>query len=101
MAMSSELVPPRMSRESPHEVPICSTVLQRVMLNMIMTDNNEQATGRFGKGGEVLFDKICRHNGITHRLTQSASPTTTGKIERFHLALPVGSSVHALPRVST
>jgi hypothetical protein len=28
----------------------------------------------------VLFDKICRHNGITHRLTQPASPTTTGKI---------------------
>jgi hypothetical protein len=36
---------------------------------------------------EVLFDKICRHNGISHRLTQPASPTTTGKIERFHLTL--------------
>jgi hypothetical protein len=35
----------------------------------------------------VLFDKICRLNGITHRLTQPASPTTTGKIERFHLTL--------------
>jgi len=35
----------------------------------------------------VLFDKICRHNAITHRLTQPASPTTTGKIERFHLTL--------------
>ena len=34
-----------------------------------------------------MFDKICRHNGITHRLTQPASPTTTGKIERFHLTL--------------
>jgi hypothetical protein len=34
-----------------------------------------------------LFDKICRHNAITHRLTQPASPTTTGKIERFHLTL--------------
>ncbi len=53
----------------------------------ILTDNGKQFTGRFGKGGEVLFDKICRHNGITHRLTQPASPTTTGKIERFHLTL--------------
>ena len=53
----------------------------------VLTDNGKQFTDRFGKGGEVLFDKICRHNGITHRLTQPASPTTTGKIERFHLTL--------------
>jgi transposase InsO family protein len=53
----------------------------------ILTDNGKQFTDRFGKGGEVLFDKICRHNGITHRLTAPASPTTTGKIERFHLTL--------------
>ena len=53
----------------------------------ILTDNGKQFTGRFGRGGEVLFDKICRHNGITHRLTQPASPTMTGKIERFHLTL--------------
>jgi transposase InsO family protein len=53
----------------------------------ILTDNGKQFTARFGRGGEVLFDKICRHNGITHRLTQPASPTTTGKIERFHLTL--------------
>jgi hypothetical protein len=35
----------------------------------------------------VLFDKICRLNGIAHRLTAPASPTTTGKVERFHLTL--------------
>jgi hypothetical protein len=35
----------------------------------------------------VLFDRICRKNGITHRLTAPASPTTTGKIERFHQTL--------------
>ncbi len=52
-----------------------------------LTDNGKQFTDRFGQGGEVLFDKICRHNAITHRLTQPASPTTTGKIERFHLTL--------------
>ena len=42
---------------------------------------------RFGRGGEVLFDRICRDNGIVHRLTQPATPTTTGKIERFHQTL--------------
>jgi transposase InsO family protein len=53
----------------------------------ILTDNGKQFTDRFGKGGEVLFDKICRKNAITHRLTAPASPTTTGKIERFHQTL--------------
>ena len=53
----------------------------------ILTDNGKQFTDRFGKGGEVLFDKICRLNGIAHRLTAPASPTTTGKVERFHLTL--------------
>jgi hypothetical protein len=53
----------------------------------VLTDNGKQFTDRFGRGGEVLFDKICRRNGITHRLTQPRSPTTTGKIERFHLTL--------------
>jgi transposase InsO family protein len=53
----------------------------------ILTDNGKQFTDRFGSGGEVLFDKICRKNGITHRLTAPASPTTTGKVERFHQTL--------------
>jgi transposase InsO family protein len=53
----------------------------------VLTDNGKQFTDRFGQGGEVLFDRICRDNGITHRLTQPASPTTTGKIERWHGSL--------------
>ncbi|WP_330468558.1 IS481 family transposase [Micromonospora zamorensis] len=53
----------------------------------LLTDNGKQFTDRFGKGGEVLFDRICRENGIVHRLTQPASPTTTGKVERFHQTL--------------
>jgi hypothetical protein len=53
----------------------------------ILSDNGKQFTARFGRGGEVLFDKICRHNGIAHRLTQPSSPTTTGKVERFHQTL--------------
>jgi transposase InsO family protein len=53
----------------------------------VLTDNGKQFTDRFGRGGEVLFDKICRRNAIAHRLTQPRSPTTTGKIERFHQTL--------------
>jgi transposase InsO family protein len=53
----------------------------------VLTDNGKQFTDRFGKGGEVLFDRICRDNGIVHRLTRPRSPTTTGKIERFHGSL--------------
>src|SRR3954449_8819714 len=53
----------------------------------VLTDNGQQFTGRFSRGGEVLFDKICRRNGIAHRLTAPRSPTTTGKIERFHQTL--------------
>ena len=36
---------------------------------------------------EVLFDRICRENGIRHLLTAVRSPTTTGKVERFHRTL--------------
>jgi hypothetical protein len=53
----------------------------------ILTDNGKQFTDRFGKGGEMLSARICRDNGITYRLTQPRSPTTTGKIERFHGSL--------------
>jgi transposase InsO family protein len=54
----------------------------------ILTDNGKVFTGRFNKPPvEVLFDRVCRENGITHRLTQPRSPTTTGKIERFHRTL--------------
>ena len=56
----------------------------------VLTDNGKVFTGRFGRGGaEVLFDRICRENGIEHRLTAPRSPTTTGKIERFHRSLRV------------
>ncbi|MEQ6028375.1 IS481 family transposase, partial [Streptomyces salinarius] len=53
----------------------------------VLTDNGKQFTDRFGHGGEVMFDRICRENAIAHRLTQPASPTTTGKVERFHQTL--------------
>jgi Integrase core domain len=51
----------------------------------VLTDNGKVITGRFGaKDTEVLFDRICRENGIDHLLTAPRRPTTTGKIERFH-----------------
>jgi len=54
----------------------------------ILTDNGKVFTGRFGHPPvEVLFDRICRENGVEHLLTQPRSPTTTGKIERFHKTL--------------
>ena len=58
------------------------------MPGQILTDNGKVFTGRFNRPPvEVLFDRVCRENGIEHLLTQPRSPTTTGKIERFHRAL--------------
>ncbi|UVO12594.1 IS481 family transposase [Mycobacterium sp. SVM_VP21] len=54
----------------------------------ILTDNGKVFTGRFNHPPvEVLFDAICRQHGIEHLLTAPRSPTTTGKIERFHRSL--------------
>ncbi len=55
----------------------------------VLTDNGKQFTGRFTKPrpAEVLFERVCRENGITAKLTKPYSPTTTGKIERWHQTL--------------
>jgi hypothetical protein len=55
----------------------------------VLTDNGKQFTGRFTKPrpAEVLFERVCRENGITARLTRPRTPTTTGKIERWHQTL--------------
>ena len=54
----------------------------------VLTDNGKVFTGRFAQPPvEVLFDRICRENGIDHILTLPRKPTTTGKIERFHRTL--------------
>jgi transposase InsO family protein len=51
----------------------------------VLTDNGKVFTGRYAsRPMEVLFDRICRENGVRHLLTAPRSPTTTGKIERFH-----------------
>jgi transposase InsO family protein len=55
----------------------------------VLSDNGKQFTGRFTRPrpSEVLFERICRENGITTRLTRPRTPTTTGKIERWHKTL--------------
>jgi transposase InsO family protein len=54
----------------------------------VLTDNGKVFTGRFNRPPvEVLFDRVLRENGVEHLLTQPRSPTTTGKVERFHRAL--------------
>ncbi|HXA43758.1 MAG TPA: IS481 family transposase [Candidatus Solibacter sp.] len=51
----------------------------------VLTDNGKVFTGKYSVPPvEVLFDRICRENGVEHLLTKPRMPTTTGKIERFH-----------------
>jgi transposase InsO family protein len=72
--------------------PVCDALTAALTAygvpGQILTDNGKVFTGRYGRPPvEVLFDRICRENGITHLHTQPRSPTTTGKIERFHRAI--------------
>ena len=81
--VSAKLVPRATAR------PVCEALAEALrrygVPDQILTDNGKVFTGRFGPGkGEVLFDRICRENGIRHLLTAPRSPTTTGKVERFH-----------------
>jgi transposase InsO family protein len=71
--------------------PVCEALLAALrrhgVPDQILTDNGKVFTGRFGPAGssaEVLFDRICAENGIRHLLTAPRSPTTTGKVERWH-----------------
>ncbi|MFI6604865.1 IS481 family transposase, partial [Nonomuraea sp. NPDC050536] len=68
----------------------------------VLTDNGKQFTGRFGgpKAGEVLFERVCRENGIKLRHTAPRTPTTTGKIERFHQSVRRELLAEALPFAS-
>ena len=69
--------------------PVCDALTFAIRTHgapdQILTDNGKVFTHRFGQGpGPVLFDRICQNNGIRHLLTAPYSPTTTGKVERFH-----------------
>jgi transposase InsO family protein len=72
--------------------PVCDALEAAMSIHgvpdAILTDNGKVFTARFGPGpGPVRFDRICIDNGITHILTAPRSPTTTGKIERWHKTL--------------
>ena len=72
--------------------PVCDALAQALgahgVPEAILTDNAKVFTARFGPGpGPVLFDRVCVDNGIRHILTAPRSPTTTGKVERWHKTL--------------
>ena len=73
--------------------PVCQAFLDAMKTygipEEVLSDNGTVFTGRFIKPrpAAVLFERICRENGITQRLTKPKSPTTTGKIERLHQSL--------------
>ena len=72
--------------------PVCEALLEAIDRHgrpeAILSDNGKVFTGRFGPGtGIVRFDRICSEHGIRHLLTAPGSPTTTGKVERFHKTL--------------
>jgi transposase InsO family protein len=72
--------------------PVCEALLGAIARygapDEVLTDNGKVFTARFGLGrGEVLFDRLLREHGVRHLLTAPRSPTTTGKVERFHKTL--------------
>ena len=73
--------------------PVCGAFVDAMAVygvpEEVLTGNGTVFTGRFIKPrpAEVLFERICRENGITARRTRPRSPTTTGKIERLHQSL--------------
>lgn len=69
----------------------------------VLTDNGKQFTGRYSRPlpVEVMFERVCRENGINQRLTKPRSPTTTGKIERFHKTLHREMLDHSGPFADT
>ena len=59
--------------------PVCQAFLDAMRIygvpDEVLSDNGTVFTGRFIKPrpAEVLFERICRENGITQRLTKPAS----------------------------
>ncbi|HEX3541587.1 MAG TPA: IS481 family transposase, partial [Acidimicrobiales bacterium] len=75
--------------------PVCQALARALAAygvpDQVLTDNGKVFTARFGPGpGPVRFDRMCSDNGIRHLLTAPYSPTTTGKVERFHKTLRAG-----------
>jgi transposase InsO family protein len=58
-------------------------------IHTILTDNGIQFTNfeRHIYAPEHIFDRVCRENGIDHRLTKPAHPWTNGQVERMNRTL--------------
>ena len=58
-------------------------------IHTILTDNGIQFTNRKQDTSafEHIFDRVCRENGIEHRLTKIAHPWTNGQVERMNRTL--------------
>jgi transposase InsO family protein len=72
--------------------PVCAAFAEALshygIPDEVLTDNGKVFSARRGTNpAEVLFDRICREHGIAHLLTGVRSPTTIGKVERFHQTL--------------
>ena len=84
--VSAMLVPRATAR------PVCEALAQAMRRHgvpeQILTDNGKVFTSRFGPtGARCSSTASCRENGVRHLLTAPRSPTTTGKVERFHKTL--------------
>lgn len=56
--------------------------------DQILTDNGKVFTARYSTMPATAdFDRICHEHGIRHLLAAPYSPTTCGKVERFHRSL--------------
>ena len=55
-------------------------------IHTILTDNGVQFTNqtRNHRALPYIFDRICKENGIEHRLTQPAHPWINGQVERMN-----------------
>lgn len=84
--------------------PICGFFAQALARHgvpeQVLTDNGKVFTNRFAlKPTEVLFDNICRENGITHRLTAPASPArSSGSTGLFARSSCPDASLRRCPR---
>lgn len=55
-------------------------------IHTVLTDNGIQFTNRKQDrhAFEHIFDRVCRENGIEHRLTKTNHPWTNGQVERMN-----------------